>query len=486
MKLQHILFTIAFAAISALSFSQSGYLGKISIEDYRLVKEDNGLSVSMNIVLDELKIKSNDVIVLTPVLQANGGGEISQLPPVVVAGNRRMKVLERQKRLHNGDYTLLQPQTVVTRKNGTAQQIGYTAQLPLQPWMKNASLVLQETITGCAGCDRGNDRLVAVARILKEPYLPAYKLAYLMPEVQPLRKEGELSGTVNFIVDKSKILRNYRENTNTLERVDEFIGEIKSLKDAEITRFTITGYASPEASVPYNKALAERRADALAGYISAKHGIDRNTMRVTGYGEDWSMLREQVAASSLTHKNEILAVIDDVSNPDARDAELKKLSGGSVYRELLRNYYPDIRRTEYTIAYEQGAAFDPVKAGQTLRTRPGDLSIAEFHLLAQTYTAGTPEFKDLYRKAAELYPDDVPAAFNAAVADLEEGKESEAMERLEKVKADPRVWNILGVANARRGDLQTAGEYFQKAATNGDADAKANLEEVQKVQKDNE
>jgi len=105
---------------------------------------------------------------------------------------------------------------------------------------------------------------------------------------------------------------------------------LKSNKDLEITEFTVTGYASPEGNFESNRTLSDRRANSFADYLSSTHGVARDRFRVTGLGEDWSGLKEAVEKSSLTDKNEIIRVINSVSNPDARDAELKKLSGGKL------------------------------------------------------------------------------------------------------------------------------------------------------------
>ena len=50
-----------------------------------------------------------------------------------------------------------------------------------------------------------------------------------------------------------------------------------------------------------------------------------------------------------------------------------------------------------------------------------------------------------------------------------------------KIGDSPKVWNNLGVAYARKGDISKAKEYFTKAAGEGDNDARANLEELRKA-----
>lgn len=484
MKTKNIFLIIVLSSLVSELFSQISYLHGINIENQQVVRENDLLSISMDIVLDEVKIKTNDLIFLTPVLRSNKGNDSRELPPVIICGNRRLKVLERTRKLNNYPEFAVEPQIIVKRNNGATQHIQYRTTLPFALWMGNASFSFEETVTGCADCDRGQNSFLLVERILKEDYVPVYKMAYIIPEVRVDKQDATLSGAVNFIVDRAEILHNYNKNKFTLERVDNFINEIKSLKKGDITGLSITGYASPEGSVVHNKALSERRANAFAGYLGNKHGIERRIMHVTGYGEDWNMLREQVLASSIAHKNDILAIIDDIPDPDARDAELKKLSDGAVYRTLLRDYYPAIRRTEYTVAYEQATAFDPEKAKQTFLQTPEQLTLAEYYLLAQTYNAGSQEFKDLFRVASSLYPDDAIVILNTSFADIEDGNNQAAIDRLSKIEDDPRAWNSLGVAYARLDNLQKAEGYFQKAAVRGDEEARINLLELGKVMGD--
>ena len=83
--------------------------------------------------------------------------------------------------------------------------------------------------------------------------------------------------------------------------------------------------------------------------------------------------------------------------------------------------------------------------------------------------------------ATRIYPDSEIAILNSAAADIEGGRMWEAIERMQKIADNPKVWNNLGVDYAREGDTENATKYFSKAAAQGDNDARANLEELSKV-----
>ncbi|MEA4950958.1 MAG: tetratricopeptide repeat protein, partial [Petrimonas sp.] len=199
-------------------------------------------------------------------------------------------------------------------------------------------------------------------------------------------------------------------------------------------------------------------------------------------GEDWNKTREVIAASGIADKAEILRIIDNVSNPDARDAELMKLSSGSTYQTMLREYYPKVRRTEYTVSYV-ARAFSVEEGKKVIKSNPKLLSLNEMYLIGQSYPADSKEFKEVFDIATRLYPNEPIAIINSAAADIEGGNNQAAIDRMQRIENDPRAWNNLGVAYARMGNFGKAKEYFDRAAARSDNDAVANTEELQKVEK---
>lgn len=472
-----------FLGVTTAAYGQRVYSGQVTVENLTGIKENNTLSVYMDIVLDALKIGSDEMLTLTPVLTANTGTQSRALPPAVVNGRRRQKMVERARVL-NGDPVFAEtPQTVLKRNNNTRQTISYSAAVPLESWMSDASLKLVKNATGCAECDKGSGEQLLTGRVLREPYMPTYKLTYIVPEVEPVKARSDRhSATFNYVVGKHDLVRNYKNNASEFDRVDKVINEVKGNKDLNITEFTVSGYASPEGNFNSNRALSDRRANSFADYLSSTHGVGRNQFKVTGYGEDWAGLKEAVENSSLADKNEIIRIINNESNPDARDAQLKKLSKGQTYNNLLANYYPPLRRTDYTIAYNV-RAFSVEEAREIIKTNPKLLSLNEMYLVAQSYPANSKEFKEVFDIATRMYPNEPIAIINSAAADIEGGNHQGAIGRLSKMENDPRAWNNLGVAYVRMGNTAKAKEYFQKAATRGDADAKVNLEELNKTER---
>lgn len=484
MKTRNIyIIILGFISVSLSLNAQSRYLDLISVENQAVVNENSMLLVYMDLVLDQLKINTNEMVKLTPVITANGSTQGIELAPVIINGNRRQKMVERGLTLK--DKTLFEqtPQSIVKRNNGTPQAVHYSASVPFEDWMGDASLTLHEAVTGCAECDLGaGDQLIA-QRILPPAYVPTYKLTYIVPDVEPVKERSDTyTATLNFRVDKSNLDRNYMNNASILADVDKVVGELMNNKDLTVSDFKIEGFASPEASVAYNKALADRRADTFANYLGNKFNVTKNRMAVSGYGEDWNKTREVIAASSMADKAEILRIIDNISNPDARDAELMKLSGGATYRTMLREYYPKVRRTEYTVSYV-ARAFSVEEGREIIKTNPKLLSLNEMFLVAQSYPANSKEFKEVFDIATRLYPDEPIAIINSAAADIEGGNNQAAIDRMQRIESDPRTWNNIGVAYARMANFSKAKEYLDKAVARKEKDAIQNLEELRKVAK---
>lgn len=480
MKIKNIFFTILLLTVAPLLMSQTGYLDEISFENRHVEQQSNQLSVNMDIVLDGLNIHSNDLIVLTPVLVSNIDEIELALAPVVIVGNKRSKILQRDIRLNNPSGLDADPYELVRRKNKTSQQITYNTKVTLAEWMKDASLELRESVTGCAGCDKRGGLIAIVPRIIMADYTPTYKLTYIVPEVEVKSLSDRHTAMFNFEVGRYELLRNYKSNATEFSEVDKVVNDIRNNPDFEITEFAITGYASPEASAPYNRTLSQNRANSFADYLVSKFNIDRSRFTVTGHGEDWEGLRKAVSASSLADKQAVLDIIDNISNLDARDAELVKLSGGETYRNLLNNYYPPLRRTEYVVAYSV-RPFDVDEAREIIKTNPRLLGLNEMYLVAQDYPAGSNEFKEVFDIATRHYPDSDIAILNSASADIVAGNIDDAIERMSRIVNNPKVWNNMGVAHALKGDIATAEEYFNKAVSSGDDDARTNLEELTKV-----
>lgn len=464
---------IAFIAGLALPAVAQTTPADLKIVSQEVRKSGNNVLVDMALELDDVKVRSNDMIIYTPVLvSAANSNDRVELSPIVVAGNKRHKILRRELKL-NKEMSVDTPANFVLKKVKRAQQgFSFSTAVPFSSWMEGATLVMETTVSGCADCKDVLDNILVANNVIPKLELPAFALTYIEPEAEVKARQDRHTATFNFVVDRYELLRDYKGNRPKFEEVDAIISEVALNGDIQITEFTIDGYASPEASVPHNKMLAENRAKAFADYLVSKFNIDRNKFTVNSHGEDWVGLRKAVVASNIADKDEILKIIDTVDNPDARDTPLQQLSGGTTYRTMLNEMYPPLRRTEYTIAYLV-RAFNLEEAKEVLKTNPKLLSLNEMYMVAQSYDASSAEFKEVFDIASRLYPESDIAIINSSAADIENGAYDSAIRRLQKLGDSSKAYNNLAVAYLMKGDYDKARELFTKAGN--DKDAKANL-----------
>lgn len=462
--------------------AQRSYLEQVEVQNVQVFVDGQKVSLGMIINLDQLQLDSNDLLVLTPILRHQESDLIEPLPQIQIAGRKRGIILKR----HNS-FTVSQNLggdifISLERKNRTAQEVQYSTDLILEDWMYESELQLGEQIYGCADCfvDEGAKNLLTP--FIRRPYEPQLQLTYIMPEVEPVKARADRhTAILNFRSAKYDLNPQYKNNGTVLAEVNNIMREITNNRDLTVTELTVTGYASPEGNFTYNKNLAGNRANSFAQYLDSRFGIAANQMKVEGYGEDWVMTRQLVENSTITDRDEILRIIDTIDNPDERDAHLKRLSGGRTYQELLHQYYPQIRRTEYTVGYEV-RPFSVEEAREIIKANPKLLSLNEMYLVAQSYPSESREFREVFDIAVRLYPDEPVAIINASAADIEGGNYKAAIERLAKLGDHPTAMNNRGVAHIRLGEVEKAKDLFQRASEAGNRQATHNLDELHKME----
>ena len=192
--------------------------------------------------------------------------------------------------------------------------------------------------------------------------------------------------------------------------------------------------------------------------------------RAGGLGQ----LRRWVVLSDLPARNEVLAVIDTVSDPDARDAGIRQIDNGATYLRLLREVYPQLRRVDYRISY----TLPPFTVGQSRELID---SCPEWLSLGENVPAGGILSRRLTRKSlclrnrAGVYPDDPYACNNMAALALRCGDIQTARQCLNRCAGDPCTLNNLGILCLIDGDSEKARYSFSLAAEDGSGEAAYNL-----------
>lgn len=487
-----ILLALAFSLETAYADNVASYLPGINIGNREISRKNREVELKMVVDLSGLKMHTQHTLALIPVLVSKDGSREAAFPPVVIDGKTRNRVYLRAQQLKSMElppYHDGSEQVVIRRANGKEQAYDYCASLPYERWMLDGRIEMRERISGCANCGISQStQELPDSKAALAAYVPQYGLVQMEPAPEPVKARAETrTARLQFRQNSAKIDPGFKNNREELNTVTSSIEVVKENKDLTITGITITGYASPEGSVDYNKRLSQSRADALAAYAQKNTRVDASLWHVTGVGEDWEGLRQEVEKHPRLLKiDEVLRIIDECDgNLDACEQRIKKLVPPDIYQRLLNEMYGPLRRNEYRIEYNV-RNFNIEEAKKQINVRPDLLSVAEIYKVADSYGKGSADYREAMLIAARTYPDNVAAVVNAARVELERGDADAAIRLIEgsKVADAPEVLNALGVAYAKAGKYAKAGEVLQRAKVAGCKEAEKNLQEMAEVMAD--
>lgn len=402
--------------------------GSVRVAEQSVYEVDDKLHVNLKLDLTDLFVQSNLAVDIIPVLTGKDGEKVV-LPKLIVTGRDRHILYQRlpQKETAN--------QREVRRHNKKEQMAAYVADIPYEKWMGHSSLAVALDLCGC-GWDKMDSALMDVVDIRISDYVPV--LAYMIPPKEKKVRNKEGSAFLDFPVNKIVIYPDYRNNPQELRKIQATIDSVRYDPYATILAVTIKGHASPEGSYANNARLAKGRAAALLNYVKGLYDFKGVDFAVDSEPEDWAGLDSLVRTSDMKAKEEILAVIRDksITDPDVRNSRLQQLQGGTLYRELLKEYYPALRHSDYTVRYHI-RDFTVEEAKELIFTDPKQLSLEEMYQVAQTYEPGSDEFNEVFEIAVRMYPNDPISNLNAANTALRRKDPAAARRYLQKAHPGP-------------------------------------------------
>lgn len=312
------------------------------------------------------------------------------------------------------------------------------------------------------------------------PNLQPGDMLFYRPDAEKVKLRAEHATVrIQFKVGKHDIVSSFGQNYLELAKVTRILQPIvETPDDIEVQKLTITGYASPEGDFNANLALSQRRADSFKSYLITMYGTlsGLSQFPAVGKGEDWAGLRKTVAESTyVPMKEDVLRLIDSYSIEGGREARLMQLGGGSVYKYLLENLYPPLRRMDMEVSYKV-RNFKPEEVESVYDRRPQDLSQEEIYEVAQRRNkdgVAHAEFGREYDTAARFYPEDKIANLNASSAALVRRDLAQAWQYLCHISDAPEAATNMGLYYWLSGKYGMAARYFEKALSDPRQAAKA-------------
>lgn len=385
---------------------------------------------------------------------------------------RRAEVLDDDTKEQTGKYY-----AILDMGNPAARRFSYSAALPYEDWMKGARIDLVETLAGCT-----NSMELVVENIIGSLTYDWDAIpAHIKPDAETVKlRDDRFEAYLEFVVARTEILPDFRNNRAELTGLETGLNTIQNDRNLEVTRISITGYASPEGSVALNERLSQGRAEALSHYLSSHYRFPASVYRVEKGGEDWDKLERLVSeASDLPAKEEIMTIIRTTPDATERQAKLTRLQGGTPYKQLLNEYYPKLRRVDCLVNYTV-KAFSMDEAKEIIKTNPRQLSLDEMYRVAQTYPQGSAEHDKTFDTAVRTFPNDPVANMNAAAVALHQKDAESARIYMGKTdKNSAEYYNNEGILYLLSDDFGKAEASFTRAAQLGSATGKQNLELLQ-------
>lgn len=456
-------------------------------------KAVDSLEIEFKLDVAEVEVGSTMSYVFTPVFQ-NGINE-RYFPPVVVADDKDYE-FSRKERNFARKHGYTRPYTIVAGRDASERDniVTYSIKIPFEPWYENSSFILLED--GKKRSEVQVGKMWTVIPMIKlveaKPNIPKpgefsercmQMVSFLTPEEEPLKVRSEQSTLfIQYPTGSAAVDSTYKNNR---QEIDKLQGMMKPIVDGgdlvTLKGISVIGYASPDGSAKSNDALALKRAQAFANFLSESYHLNDGLLKVSSKGEDWDLLINFLKHDMPDYATKALSTIEKYSNLDTREAQLKKVLGVS-YRSMVDAYYSKLRRLTVEAEYEIREVLN-TEAATLIYTNPRMLSLKEIYSVVKLYTPGTKEYKDVYMIAAENYPADVVANINAASACIASGDFDGGRRYMERVKEDKRAYNNLGVLAWLSGDFNMARAWFKMALEVEPEKAESNLKILDKYQK---
>lgn len=442
------------SAATMLFMTSCSKLGPLTADNFTVIPnplETNAGQVpaTINGTFPEKYMKKKAVVTVTPELRYGDG-----------------QVAKGQSATFQGESVMGNDQTISYKVGGR-----YTMKTAFDyvPEMQKSEMYLTfDARIGKKQCDvpavKVADGVIATSELYKKTL--ASENGCIAPDAFQRVTEQKQEANIKFLINQANIRKSELKNNS----VQEFVDMLKKINaDREgynVQNVEIQAYASPEGGVKFNDKLAGNRQNESEKYV-------KNTLKQTKVdadidahytAQDWDGFQKLVAASNLQDKDVILRVLSMYSDPQEREQQIRNMSAG--FRELADGILPELRRSRLTINYETiGRSDDQIK--EQYASDPSKLSVDEL-LYSATLDETPAKQEGIYKKTAELYPNDYRAYNNLAALALAKGDTSAAKKYAEKAASmgsnNPEAQANLGLLALMDGDTQKAERLISKSA----------------------
>jgi hypothetical protein len=538
--LSHNLILILLVVLFCFHFNGKVTAQGIRIVPGKLYVKKDSLHVNLTMYLDGISVGSGTAFFFTPVMSGKKKQSLS-LPAVIISGKRRARNDRREAFLSPLSPDRNEPQPfrqIIAGRNYPNAPINYQIAVPYASWMQQAALLLQQEYKECCGKELlALDTLKRSLSISSVPPTARENEFQAKPQSRPVQEESiqntsggnttvytyknipatgkpaapvvlsiadvdQYAVMVSFLpseggmgnkhrtegavlyfdypLGKDDIYPDYKNNREEINKVEKILAPLTDNRFSTLARLRIRGYSSPDGPYGDNERLAKARSGLFARYLRDAYNIPRSSIEVSSEAEDWEGFIDLLREYRPPYTDAALDIIRRYGIFNGREKHLMDLQGGAPYKDMLRRFFPKLRRIEVVVQYDVREV-NGAEASELIYTHPDLLSLDEMYAVARYYRPGSDQYREVYEVAAYHFPNDVVANVNAASAVMLTGDLISAWNYLSKVEADPRAWNNIGVLNLMEGNPEGAAIWFRKAVGVEPRKARANLQLVERM-----
>lgn len=154
-------------------------------------------------------------------------------------------------------------------------------------------------------------------------------------------------------------------NDSLLQLLEEVIIPRINKDSLRLRRLIVRGAASPEGPVANNRMLGQRRSEALFNFLRARMTVPVDEQNVTSEAvtEDYRLLLVMMQRANDPAEG-IVRSLCDKHLPRYEFTilknKLKQLQGGTLWRHLLKDYFPELRAARIILVFDRPEAEAPV------------------------------------------------------------------------------------------------------------------------------
>lgn len=446
--------------------------GKAKTEKLSGKPAGNSFVVSWRLILDSLKLRPNGMMVFTPIVE-DTQGNTAMLQSILITGRKQHYIYLREG---NKKYPNAKE---FRRDNGKVQGYYFRDAIPLEEWMKEATVRIHRDTCGCGDLLASADD----PRIPVNPHLERRFVQAFLPPVTSEEPVLTLQGKayLDYPVNRTELYPDYHDNPAELNKIMKTIDTVRNNANVTITRIDIHGYASPEGPYDNNIRLSIGRAATLKEYVRRQYDFPADIYHVRNTPEDWAGLDSFLVNSNVPEKDEILKIVRSDMEPDARNEKIKK-TFPEAYRFILATWYPYLRHSDYTVAYQVRPMSDR-EAEKLLQTDPRLLSLNRMFRIANLHEVGSKEYNEVMAIAVGIYPNDPVANVNAANVALRQNDLVAARRYLSKAGNSREAVHARGVLALLEGKYAEARPLLEEAARLGVTAAGENIKLLDEQEK---